>query len=197
MSDSSCSTQDFCFFLDHDIQTDLTTDTLPQGLRYLTIQAQQHLSIEDGKLQPPQEGAPSFQVDSIRHKNQSLLLLNYQPGIRVTINGLVPPLLSVLKAGDVLRVGGHALHVSLLNRPYSGRPSANHLTTKCGYCRVLVQDSENMRVYVCPNCRLPTHDQGEEVPAEERLQCVNLASHCGHCQAEIVRTEGFTYVPTL
>ncbi|MFV2067592.1 MAG: hypothetical protein ACC645_11490 [Pirellulales bacterium] len=123
--------------------------------------------------------------------------MSFEPTMRVTVNGLLAACFTVLNPGDVLGIDGHVLHVSLLNRPYVGPPDKTHLAAKCGYCRMSIQDEADMRVYVCPNCHLPTHHQGEEIPAEKRLECVKLSSHCGHCQADIVESEGFTHVPAF
>ena len=119
------------------------------------------------------------------------------PGEQVTVNGLPAARVRTLNPGDVLRIAEHGLHLSLLNRPYIGPPDQDHLGARCGYCRVPIQDEPGMRVYVCPHCQLPTHCHGVEMPAEKRLECAKLSSHCGHCQAAIVESEGFTHVPAF
>jgi hypothetical protein len=113
------------------------------------------------------------------------------------VNGLGAYSPSVLNPGDVLGIDEHVLYLAVLNRPYIGAPGETHVGAKCGYCRLPIDGGEGMRVYVCPNCNLPTHHQGDEIPAGTRLECVKLSSHCGHCQAAIVEQAGFTHVPTF
>jgi hypothetical protein len=193
----SLSSQTFCFFLDRDSKTDLPTLPTPDGLTYFELSGRQCFSILGERLSGHEAGDRLIELEAIRSKTQSSLLMTIEPGMRVTVNGLLAACFSVLRPGDVLGIEEHVLHLSLLNRPYTGPPDRSHLSAKCGYCRVKILDKPGMRVYVCPNCQLPTHSQGEEIPVEERLECARLSSHCGHCQSDIVKSEGFTHVPTL
>jgi hypothetical protein len=196
MLDSS-SSQAFCLFLDADTATDLPTVTTPQGLRYFELSGCESLISQDGKLSRPRNGDQPIRLESIRCQTQISLLMTLEPGMRVTTNGLPAACFSILNPGDVLGVDEHVLYLSLLNRPYVGPPDESHLAARCGYCRVPIQDSADMRIYACPNCQLPTHSHGEEIPAEKRLECAKLSSRCGHCQADIVESEGFSHVPAL
>ena len=193
----SHSSQTFCFFLDPDTETDLPTLPTPGGLSYFEVSGRKCFSVRDGRLTGHEKGHGLIQLEAIRSRTQSSLLMTIEPGMRVTVNGLLAACFSILSPGDVLSIEEHVLHLSLLNRPYTGPPDMNHLSAKCGYCRVKILDEPGMRVYVCPNCQLPTHCQGEEIPVEKRLECAKLSSHCGHCQSVIVKSEGFTHVPTL
>ena len=166
----SRSSQSFCLFLDSETETDLVTLTAPLGLRYVELSECECFINRGGKLSRPQNGDQSIQLESIRTKTQNSLLMTFEPGARVSVNGLLAPCFSVLNPGDVLAIDDHVLHLSILNRPYTGPPDESHLGTKCGYCRVPIQDEAGMRIYVCPNCQLPTHYHGEEIPvrSEER-----------------------------
>ena len=151
--------------------------------------------VDDGLKNADTGGTAEIQLETIRAKAGISLLMAVQPGLPVTVNGLPAALISVLHSGDVIGVGEHVLHVSLLSRPYVGPPDAGHVGVLCGYCRVEIKDEPNMQVYVCPNCQQPTHNQGEEVPTDARLECAQLSPRCGHCDAEIVTTEAFNHVP--
>ena len=196
MSHSSLS-RTICLFLDPDTATDLPVQAVGEGLRYLELVGCEQFVNNSGKLSRPQNSDQSIRLESIRNKSQSSLLMTFEPGLRVTTNGLPAACFSVLNPGDVLGVGDLVLYLSLLNRPYIGPPDESHLAAKCGYCRVPIKDEADMRVYVCPNCNLPMHSHGEEIPVEKRLECAKLSSQCGHCQADIVASEGFTHVPAL
>ena len=193
----SKSSQQFCLVLDPGTETNLPTQSAPEGLSYLELSGRERFVSRDGELSHPQNGEPSVQLESIRDKTQRSLLMTFEPGVRVTVNGLLAARFSILNPGDVIGIDEHVMHLSLINRPYTGPPDERHLAAKCGYCRVPIQDEPDMRVYGCPNCHLPTHCQGEEISVDKRLECAKLSSHCGHCQADIVEAEGLTYVPTF
>ena len=187
----SLSSQAFCLFLNPEVDTDLPTCSTPLGLRYLELSDCERFSDRGGKLSRPQNGDPSIRLEAIRTKMHNSVLMTFEPGLQVSLNGLPAACFSVLNPGDVLRFVEHGLHLSLINRPYTGPPDESHLAAKCGYCRLPIQDEPGMRIYDCPHCHLPTHSQGEEMPAEKRLECAKLSSHCGHCQGDIVESEGF------
>ena len=189
--------QAFCLFLDPATATDLPTATAPQGLRYFELSGCECFVSEEGKLSRPQNGDRPIRLESIRNKMQSAVLMSLEPGVRVSTNGLPAACFSILNPGDVLGIDEHVLYLALLNRPYTGPPDESHLAAKCGYCRMPIPDAAGMHVYVCPNCQLPTHSHGEEIPVEKRLECAKLSSQCGHCQADIVALEGFTHVPNF
>jgi hypothetical protein len=194
----SQASQSYCLFLEPELDSDLPTRSDSQGLRYIELSGCECLGHRAGKLTRPQQGDHhSIRLEPIRSKTRNSLLLTFEPGARVTVNGLAAAWMTVLNPGDVLEIDEHTLFVTLLSRPYTGPPDENHLAARCGYCRAPIHDEAGMRVYVCPNCHLPTHDHGEEIPVEKRLECVKLSSHCGHCQAVIVKSEGFTHVPTF
>jgi hypothetical protein len=194
---NSSSSQAFCLFLDSDTATDLPTATTGQGLRYFELSGCERFISQGGKLSCPRNGDHPIRLDLLRNKTQRSLLMRVEPGVRVTTNGLPAACFTVLNPGDVLGVDEHVMYLSLLNRPYIGPPNKSHLAARCGYCRVPIQDAADMRVYDCPRCNLPTHYHGEEIPIEKRLECAKLSSHCGHCQAEIVESEGFSHVPVV
>ena len=191
------ATQAFCLFVDEDTETSVPTQPASGGLRYFELERCEGIADEGGKLARVKRGDAVVRLETIQRKPHRLLLMSAGPEARVRVNGAGVARLAALNSGDVLDVDGHVLHVSLLNRPYVGPPDEKDLESTCGFCRVRIQNKPNMRVYVCPNCRLPTHNQGEEVPEGKRLACAHASPNCGHCQAEIVETEGFTYVPTL
>lgn len=196
--------QVLCLFLDQEVKTDLTTATDSRGMRYLELPARMGFVCRDGKLARSTSKLASLRLEPVRSRDRSALLLTFtaQKAFtaqkeRVTVNGLPAARLSVVEPGDVLGIDDVTLYVAVRNRPFIGPPQESDLAAKCGFCRLAIQDVPDMRVYVCPSCRLPTHWQGDEVPADQRLECAKLSSQCGHCQADIVESEGFTHVPSL
>jgi hypothetical protein len=193
----SGASQAFCLLWNSRIPSDLPTEPACEGFEFLELRGSKRLVCRAGKLLDAADGASVVQLNPIRNKRENALLMSTQSQARVTVNGARAACIAALKSGDVLDLDGQVLHVSLLYRPYVGPPEIGHLASKCGYCRVPIRDESDMRIYVCPNCNLPTHAHAEEVPVEKRLQCVELSSHCGHCQARIVESPGFSHVPTL
>ena len=195
----SQSSRTFCLLLDADVVTDLPKRSARHGPSYIEVRGPEKFVDRLGNLTRGQDGDVSIELEPIHYQSQQFLLMQADSAsvVRATVNGLPASCLSVLTAGDVLGIGEHVLHVSLMNRSYIGPPSERHLAAKCGYCRTPIRDEADMRVYDCPQCHLPTHCQGEEVPVEKRLECVQLTGHCGHCQAEIVPSEGFSHVPIV
>ena len=158
----SHTSQTFCFFLETAAESELPTQgTLLGGRsgRYFEMSSRECLTNREGILSRPQKGDPAIRLETIRNKSRTLLLMASEPGLRVTVNGLPTASFSVLIPGDVLSVDEHIMHLSLLNRPYTGPPDESQLAARCGYCRVPIQDVADMRVYVCPTCQLPTHCQ--------------------------------------
>ena len=193
----SNSSQQFCLFLEPDVLTELPTKSEAPELRYVELPDRTCVTDRNGTLTQAQGEDAAISLEPIRSRKLHALLMTLDGEAQVTVNGTRAARLKVLNPGDVVGIEDHVLHVSLLNRPYVGPPHEQHLGVECGYCRVKVQDVDGMRIYVCPNCNLPTHCQADEVPVETRLECVTLSSECGHCRATINQVEGFTYVPTL
>ncbi|MGB6042631.1 MAG: hypothetical protein WBF93_05690 [Pirellulales bacterium] len=193
----SKSTQQYCLFPENDSEVQLALEASPQGPEYFALPDLERLAVNEGQLMRTNNGAAAILLETIRNKTGAKLLMATDTDLRVTVNGLQANRINILKTGDVVGIDEHVLHVSLLNRPYSGPPAEDQLGVPCGYCRLPIADDANMRIYVCPTCRQPTHDHGEDVPGEDRLECTKMSGRCGHCDAEIVHSEGLTHVPEL
>lgn len=150
------------------------------------------------------EGAPgeierSLILETIRHERQPYLAMLSPPGAGVRVNGAEASSLSVAMAA-VLRVRDQVtlddaflLHVSQYSRPYRGPAPAEIAGRDCPVC--LTPIAAGSLVFICPNCQAAMHAQGEETPADERLECHLTSSTCPRCNQPMSREEGYAFVP--
>lgn len=191
------ATQAFCFFLLKQIAIDLPVQSTPQGWKYFELSDFERCTHHDGKLTRQQVEEHYIQFTTAHGGAHRSLLMHAVGQVRLTVNGLPAARYQALRPGDVVRIEDDPLQLSIRNRPYVGSPQASDLGTACGYCRTSITERPGARVYICPNCQLPTHFDDEQVAEEERLICFAMSTHCGHCQAELIAREGFSHVPAL
>ncbi|MEQ8667823.1 MAG: hypothetical protein RIC12_01540 [Pirellulales bacterium] len=188
--------QVLCVFLDPDVDTALPVTTA-EGGRMLEIPERERLHVDQLVLRRANGKEPHVCFESLLHHSQPVLLMSTESESRVKVNGAKPLRITRLTSGDLVDIDGVVLHVAVKYHPYIGPPEDGHLGVKCGYCRVPIENDAKSRVLVCVNCNKPTHFHGEDVPVEERMECAKMSSHCGHCQAELILTPGYSYVPAL
>lgn len=110
----------------------------------------------------------------------------------ISLNGLPAPLVSVLSLGDQLVLGPDLLvHVSrrIQNEPIA--TPARLVGQECEIC--LLPFTLDSRLVIC-ECGAARHLDGEEVPAEERLECASLGP-CPLCETERPTSGGLAYLP--
>ena len=148
-----------------------------------------------------EEGAPgeierSFIVEPVRHERQPYLAMLSREGSGFRLNGADPPAAAVLRVRDRIELdGAFLLHVSQFSRPYLGPAPDVYAKHDCPVC--LTPIAGGSQVFICPNCQAALHAQGEETPAEERLECHLSSSTCPSCQQPLSREEGYAYVPSF
>src|SRR5262249_37966143 len=122
-------------------------------------------------------------------------LLLATPGVgQARVNGEPAPVVTLLSVKDQVQVTPDTvLHVTQYTRPPIGPPTEGLLRQACPVCRRSVQGDTT--VYVCPGCGKPTHCEGEDKPADVRLECIRLGTECPTCSAAVVYTQGYTYIP--
>ena len=121
------------------------------------------------------------------------LLAATTPGLRLLVDGLpAPPVVRLavgqrvdLPPGVTLHVSGLAGAVGPLDAELAGDP--------CPVCRVPLAAGD--RAWVCPRCAAALHQQGEEVPAADRLACAGLSNTCPSCQGPVDAAGGLIHDP--
>jgi hypothetical protein len=132
-------------------------------------------------------------LEPIRHDGQTYLALTALGECSTRINGIPAPRSAVLRAGDrVLFEPDVALTVMLYHRPYVGPPDTEHVGQVCPLCRVAI--APETTIALCPACGAALHCEGEEVDAENRLECARLGSGCPRCGAALSLKEGYAHV---
>jgi hypothetical protein len=136
--------------------------------------------------------AAVFEAVAVGH--QPYLLMLSPGGQRLRVNGQRAPRVALLSVRDQVQLpDGGVLHVTRYTQPAIGRPGAEHVGKECPVCRD--RFAPETIVYVCPSCGSAAHCEGDEKPAEERLECIRLSSECPTCGAPVVMTQGYTYLP--
>lgn len=195
----STASQKFCLILDPETQLDIPVQVAENGLRFVELDEDRPFAYQARQLKhtSTDDGAVHFKTITVNGTLRKLFFERIDSQLRVRVNGSRVARWTLLHSGDVLDLDDLTFHVSLLNQPYIGPPEPSHVGRKCGYCRVKIEDSDEMRIYACPKCGFPTHFQDDHVPPETRLECAKASSQCGHCQADIIASEGFTHVPVF
>jgi hypothetical protein len=133
-------------------------------------------------------------VEQIVNNRRQLRLLAIHPrGESLRINGQLTPRVAALAEKDSLQLADDTtLHVTILNRPFLGKPPPELLGKQCPVCRVPF--TETATVYVCA-CGVAMHNSADGDP--DGLQCTRLQHACLTCQRPITLKEGFSYWPDL
>jgi hypothetical protein len=138
-------------------------------------------------------------VQAVQTKGAGLRLLVLSPDgphDAPHVNGRRMPPVALLGERDELKLAGSGdcvLHVTLFNRRCVGPAPAAVIGKRCKICRR--KFSKGTMTYVCPKCGNAMHLEGAEKPENERLECALVGSKCPHCDLEIVRQEGYSYLP--
>jgi hypothetical protein len=135
-------------------------------------------------------------LEPVRHDGQTYLALTALGGCSTRINGSPAPRPAVLRPGDrVVFEPDVALTVMLYRRPYVGPPDTEHVGQVCPLCRVAI--APETTIALCPACGAALHCEGEDVEAENRLECARLGSGCPRCGAALSLVEGYAHVEDL
>jgi hypothetical protein len=160
---------------------------VPPGVSYLSL-AGGRPQLSAAALDDPSQ---VHVLEPVVQEHRLHLLLLSPAGRRTRLNGHVAPLAAVLQVKDQFQVDDeHVLHVTLYNRPRIGPPAEESLGQECPVCRFPFE--RQTTVYVCHNCGMPVHCEGDG-----GLDCVALGSECPGCHAPIVMKSGYTYYPEL
>jgi hypothetical protein len=162
----------------------------PTGISYLTAAPG-----EPPRLlpTPPRSPADSIALEPIYQRGRAWLLMR-RPSREIRVNGAPALRIATLSPGDQVQASDeYLLYVSLFTRPYVGPRPDEHADKTCLYCRGAFPPGS--MVLVCPFCQGPLHCQGEEQPADVRLECARLISECPTCHMPLRMEEGFAYVP--
>jgi hypothetical protein len=120
------------------------------------------------------------------------LLMATPEGADVRVNGLLVPRLCTLRDGDIVRAcDGSLLHATHYEACEPMVPAGALLDRTCVTCRAPL--TGDTRVRVC-SCGEPRHDEGDDVPADERRDCWLLGA-CPSCGATPRSEPGFTWWP--
>jgi hypothetical protein len=135
-------------------------------------------------------------LEAVTVGRQPFLLMLSAGLQRPRVNGQRAPCVSLLSVRDQVQLpDGRLFHVTRYTQPAIGRPGSDHLGKECPVCRT--RFGTETTVYLCPACGTAAHCEGEEKPADQRLECIRLSSECPTCGAPVVMTQGYTYLPEL
>jgi hypothetical protein len=135
-------------------------------------------------------------LEGVAVGRQPYLLLLSPGQRRPRVNGQWAPRVALLNVRDQVQLpDGTVWHVTLYTGSALGRPEAEHVGKECPVCRLRL--TPETTVYVCPSCATATHCEGEDRPADERLECIRLSSECPSCGGPVVLGQGYTYLPEL
>lgn len=130
-------------------------------------------------------------------KRLCFLVMRRVSALAVRVNGAPASRMTVLRAGDQLDAGDASLLVSLWVRPYLGPALAEHAGLVCPVCLTSFPSGKPGACYQCPWCMVLMHYHGDEVAAEDRLECGKVSDCCPRCGAPVVKSgKGeFSHVP--
>lgn len=132
--------------------------------------------------------------EAIEFHGQPCLFLMAR-GRRMRVDGMPATRVEVLHVGSQVQLDGeHVLHLSMRMAPYLGPPRAEDIGRTCPLCRTPI-GPETTAIWMCSYCGSVYHCEGDEKPAEDRLECGKLISECVHCNKPVVMKEGYSYVP--
>ncbi len=149
-------------------------------------------------LQPdkPDAAGDSIGLAAVQFENQSFLAMLTSGELAPRVNGQPAPPLTLLRVRDQVQVTErNVLHVSILNRPFIGRPRDEEIGTECPFCRIPF--TADTTIYICPFCDKAMHCEGTDKPEEDRLECARLTTECRHCNQPVNMKEGYVYVPNI
>ncbi len=194
---------EFAFLLEASPRTTSSSDAspnhslpalrIPPGESYLAMR-------EDGEPLvttecDPSHATPLFRLAPVRIAQLQVLLLVPVDGKASRVNGSRVPEIALLKPGDQLSLDPRfQLHVALVRRPYQGTPPQELIGKQCPVCTVPFESQTT--IFLCP-CGTGLHDEGDDRPAEVRLECAKLASLCPGCQQPMDRKESISTVPDV
>ena len=166
---------------------------VPAGVSHLVSESGTPPRIVAG---PPGASSTAQMLEPIRQNRHDRLLLVSPVEDGLMLNAAPAPRVAVLEEGDQIALFDVAvlLHVSSWVRPYVGPPDRELVGAPCSFCQVPVEGCS--RVYVCPYCHRPLHEETEtDRPETDKLLCARSTSSCPNCQNPIVAAEGLSYVP--
>jgi hypothetical protein len=131
-------------------------------------------------------------LEPIRLDRPTLLLVA-PPGLSLRVNGRAAARLELLDVGDQIQLGELLLHVTRRRHVDVGPPAVEHLSKRCGVCRLPIR--EDTEVIVHDACGSVLHLEPESRPASERLACALLG--CPSCDAPVSLGSGYVWLPEL
>ena len=174
---------------------DLTALPIPSGVSHLSFPAGSPAHAggpPSPVLRESAQAGAAATLEVLRGGGRPLVLLACAEAVRIRVNGMPAPRVALLGLRDEVRIGNHApLHLSFWRDPQAGRAPEEMRPQKCPVCLTPLGSG---RAYSCA-CGHFIHMNGEEVPAEERLECALAVPHCPVCDAEIALAAGYSYEP--
>lgn len=127
-------------------------------------------------------GDAEFLFEPVRIDQRQSLLIEQRGEEELIVNGVAAPFVSVLRVGDVVRLGSvsPAYEVALKSRVWVGVATAEMAGKVCAICRMPVN---NHRVIQC-SCGAIVHQ--DEANAAEGLQCASLCGVCPSCEEKLL-----------
>ncbi len=167
-------------------------DLPSSGICYLTAAPGQPPRAE----QEPADRSEEIAVcESVEVAGKPCLLMIAQGNRQLLVNALSAQCLEILHPGDEISLGSdYLMRVVLRTCPYVGLPRPADLGQICLYCRTAI-GPETTTIYACVKCGRPFHCEGEEKPADQRLECAKLMTECQQCTQQVVTQESYNRDP--
>jgi hypothetical protein len=155
-----------------------------------------HLAVAEGRPHVSDRPGPAtLALEAVSAFGQDRLLAVAPARGHARCNGQPLPRVVLLGVRDQLQLGDALLHVTLFHRPHVGPAPADILGRECPLCRVALVAGTT--VYVCPHCGTALHCEGEDRPADERLECARLTSACPACDRPVVLSAAYAFYPEV
>ena len=165
---------------------------LPAGVAFAVMsRGSLELFDEPPGIPVPPENAATLLLEPVELGGRRLLLVATVGGLTPRLNGAPAPVVALLDVKDHLRVGDAAVWVSEYLESLPGPPPAELVGKPCGLCRLPVEASS--AVYRC-DCGVLLHLEGEDRPAETRLECA-LVGDCPNCGTAVRLDRGPVWTP--
>jgi len=137
-----------------------------------------------------------FWLAPITAHGQSYLVAVSRGSSRLRVNGWFRPGVAILAERDHIQLDADTvLHVALFQEPQISLATPDLAGKNCPVCLAPFSIDPPTTVYTCGHCGVHVHCEGEDKPADERLECVMLAPNCPACGMPVVMKRGYLWQP--
>ncbi len=133
----------------------------------------------------------------VRRGRRGNALAMISQGEDILVNGLPALPLAVLAPKDSITIGpGCLCYITERIKPFVGQPSAEQLTQKCPFCRLVTDAGTRVVTCLCGAAyHWETAESHPQTPENDRLRCFEKIQNCLSCGRQLSKDETLVWDP--